>query len=176
MSQIQDISGCRLIVKNIDAQESAVESLTKLFENSGVVDRRKQPSHGYRAVHVIVTCLDKVIEVQIRTLLQQLWAELSEKFSDVVDPAIKYGGGDKPVQDILIKTSTSVAVHELLAFELPKAATKFLLQDGLPDQSKKGLDELQEIVNETGETIVEALRAMIEKVTGLKGESNDISN
>lgn len=89
LTQIQDIAGCRLIVADIAAQESVVESLKHLFEDAVVIDRRKQPSHGYRAVHVVVIYLDKTIEIQIRTLPQHLWAELSEKVSDIVDPAIK---------------------------------------------------------------------------------------
>ena len=95
LSQIQDIAGCRVIVPDIAHQESVVQSLISLFEHTTVSDRRAKPSHGYRAVHVIVNTRGKLIEIQVRTALQHLWAELSEKFSDVIDPAIKYGAGVK---------------------------------------------------------------------------------
>lgn len=109
LSQIQDIAGCRLIVSDIAAQESVVQSLTSLFEHTTVSDRREKPSHGYRAVHVIVNSRGQLIEVQVRTELQHLWAELSEKGSDIIDPAIKYGGGDKGFQLLLAFTSAAVA-------------------------------------------------------------------
>ena len=78
-----------------------VQSLKSLFEYTTVIDRRQKPSHGYRAVHVVVSCFDKVIEIQVRTSLQHLWAELSEKISDLIGPAIKYGGGDEGVENSL---------------------------------------------------------------------------
>lgn len=117
LSQIQDIAGCRLIVADIAAQESVVQSLTSLFENTTVSDRREKPSHGYRAVHVIVASQDKLIEIQVRTALQHLWAELSEKGSDIIDPSIKYGGGDKGFQLFLAFTSATVAWWEFLEME-----------------------------------------------------------
>ena len=114
LSQIQDIAGCRLVVTDIAEQNSVVDSLQKLFGGSvSIVDRRKTPSHGYRAVHVIVQLEGKLIEVQVRTSLQHLWAELSEKLSDVSDPSVKYGGGSDDVKDILANTSGWVAEVEL---------------------------------------------------------------
>ncbi len=94
LPQIQDIAGCRVTVPNIREQDSVVSLLQQLFVGAEVVDRRKAPSHGYRAVHVIATVGGKLIEIQVRTARQHQWAELSEKLSDVIDPAIKYGGGD----------------------------------------------------------------------------------
>src|SRR5881227_1661642 len=54
LTQIQDIAGCRIIVADIAEQESVVHSLTDLFPQAAVIDRREKPSHGYRAVHVVV--------------------------------------------------------------------------------------------------------------------------
>jgi ppGpp synthetase/RelA/SpoT-type nucleotidyltranferase len=70
-----------------------------------LVDRRLKPSHGYRAVHLIVKHLGKVIEVQLRTELQHNWAQLSEKLADKIDPTIKYGGGDRIIQNELSESS-----------------------------------------------------------------------
>ena len=47
----------------------------------------------------------RLIEIQVRTTLQHEWAELSEKFSDKIDPLIKYGGGDKEIQKFLLGLS-----------------------------------------------------------------------
>ncbi|MDX6612198.1 MAG: pyrophosphokinae [Blastocatellia bacterium] len=105
LSQMQDIAGCRVIVPNIESQDKIVIQLKELFERSEVDDRRARPSHGYRAVHVIVDSGGKLIEIQVRTELQHAWAELSEKLSDVVDGAIKYGGGKKEVASLLASIS-----------------------------------------------------------------------
>lgn len=114
LTQIQDIAGCRLTTSDIATQNTVVQSLVALFEQTIVVDRRERPSHGYRAVHVIVKCQGKTIEVQVRTSLQHLWAELSEKYSDVESPAVKYGGGDESVQSFLKGVSSWISKEEAL--------------------------------------------------------------
>jgi putative GTP pyrophosphokinase len=101
LTQIQDIAGCRLVVENLKSQEDTTKSLTDLFPGSLVLDRRIKPSHGYRAVHVVVSVMGNRIEVQVRTALQHNWAELCEKLSDTIDPAIKYGGGNSTVREVL---------------------------------------------------------------------------
>jgi ppGpp synthetase/RelA/SpoT-type nucleotidyltranferase len=61
-----------------------VASLASLFEHCVVFDRRKHPSHGYRAVHRVVRADALSVEIQVRTRLQHLWAEFSEKTSDAL--------------------------------------------------------------------------------------------
>src|SRR5262249_50146389 len=80
LTQMQDIAGCRLVVPHIGTQNRIVKLLVKEL-SAEVSDRRKHPSHGYRAVHLIAKADDKQIEVQVRTRLQHLWAEFSEKLS-----------------------------------------------------------------------------------------------
>jgi ppGpp synthetase/RelA/SpoT-type nucleotidyltranferase len=116
---MQDIAGCRLTVADIGKQDEVVAELKRLFARSIIVDRRQHPSHGYRAVHLIVDNSGKFVEIQIRTSLQHLWAELSEKLSDVVDGAIKYGGGDKDVRLLLNLVSDKIMGLE----SLPDSAT-----------------------------------------------------
>lgn len=112
LTQIQDIAGCRIVVADIANQESAIKSLSDLFEDVTIADRRQQPSHGYRAVHLIVRCKGKLIEIQVRTEFQHLWAELSEKLSDVVDSTIKYGGGNVSIRNILSEATRLVVLQE----------------------------------------------------------------
>ena len=119
LSQMQDIAGCRLVVQDVAAQDSAVAQLKVRLPGAVVVDRRKQPSHGYRAVHIIATAKGKPVEIQVRTELQHLWAQLSEKFSDVLDPAIKYGGGDAETQAAMSKIAGGIAELEALELKLP---------------------------------------------------------
>jgi ppGpp synthetase/RelA/SpoT-type nucleotidyltranferase len=116
LTQIQDIAGCRIVVANTSAQDRAVASLLAAFPAASVVDRRASPSHGYRAVHVIVQVSETLVEVQVRSALQHRWAEMSEKLSDVHDPKIKYGGGPSEIQAMLMRASEGVETFE--AFEV----------------------------------------------------------
>lgn len=112
MSQMQDIAGCRLVVSDIVQQDRVVAAVCACFEGAEVIDRRKRPSHGYRAAHVVVRPSGKIIEIQIRSRLQHLWAELSEKFADVFGSSLKYGGGDAELRAILLTLSHMVAREE----------------------------------------------------------------
>ena len=118
LSQIQDIAGCRVVVADVPAQDRVVESLIGAFPGAAVVDRRASPQFGYRAVHVIVRVVGKLVEIQVRSLSQHLWAELSEKLSDVIDPAVKYGGGPEPFRQLLVRLSDHVAQYEDLEVQV----------------------------------------------------------
>jgi len=112
LSQMQDIAGCRLVVANVVEQEQLIASLSTAFPGRAIIDRRDYPSYGYRAVHIIVDISGKPVEIQLRTQLQHMWAEVSEKSSDVLDSTIKYGGGPAKWRDFLAQSSKSVMVHE----------------------------------------------------------------
>lgn len=180
LTQVQDIAGCRLVVLGITDQELVVDSLSELFDNVTIVDRREQPSHGYRAVHVIVKNVDKQVEIQVRTLLQHVWAELSEKLSDVVDPAIKYGGGDQSFLSILSKSSDVVAQEETVELQLEdhkKLVSRLLARASLAQDPQKELVDLQrEIVDAQNKQIslreatFRILRDAIDKVPTRGGE------
>jgi putative GTP pyrophosphokinase len=143
LSQMQDIAGCRLVVEDIVAQEQVVERLKSGFAKAAVVDRRRQPSYGYRAVHVIATARNRLIEIQIRTGLQHLWAQLSERLADAVDPAIKYGGGEPAWQVPSKAYSESIARLEDIELQASGAAPSAELDRirGKLDHIKRGLRE-----------------------------------
>jgi ppGpp synthetase/RelA/SpoT-type nucleotidyltranferase len=127
---MQDIAGCRLVVANVVEQEQLIASLSTAFPGSSIIDRRDYPSYGYRAVHIIVEISGKPVEIQLRTQLQHMWAEVSEKSSDVLDSTIKYGGGPAKWRDFLAQSSKSVMVHEdieKLHFE-EATATQLLIE------------------------------------------------
>ena len=81
LSQMQDIAGCRIVVEDWEQQNWVVQGLVQVFERTRVVDRRQKPRHGYRAVHVIVRTQGRPVEVQVRTFLQDLWANVVEGLS-----------------------------------------------------------------------------------------------
>jgi len=101
LSQMQDVAGCRLLVPTAAVQNAVVAKVLDLFPGAQVHDRRAKPSYGYRAVHIVVTLRHRSVEIQIRTRLQHLWAELSEKLADAYGNEVKYGGGPKAERDLL---------------------------------------------------------------------------
>ena len=121
LTQIQDVAGCRIIVADVAEQERVVMSLSAAFPTATVVDRRAKPSHGYRAVHIIVSVAAKLVEIQIRTFMQHVWAETSEKLSDTIDPGLKYGEGPDAYKVMLTHASRGVAAVELLESTLMKS-------------------------------------------------------
>lgn len=176
LTQIQDIAGCRLVVSDIAEQERVKSALVGIFPGCVMVDRRQRPSHGYRAVHVIAAAEDNVVEIQLRTALQQAWAELSEKLSDLIDPAIKYGGGDNDLRDLLSETSLTVAVQEAnesMLLELQRNADKMLDDSSLTEEVRVVIMDLQakiapinRDVAETRDRVLRMLRRAIERVEG----------
>ncbi len=114
LSQMQDIAGCRIVVANLGEQDQVVASLQKAFAKAAITDRRDHPSSGYRAVHMVVEAASRAVEIQVRTLLQHLWAELSERSADLLDPAIKYGGGPAEWQSMLEESSILIVNCEKL--------------------------------------------------------------
>lgn len=104
LSSVQDVAGTRIILpptlpslitrmrSSREDQDDVVASLVQEFEGAKVSDRRLSPSHGYRAVHVIVpTSAGVLVEIQVRTAVQQAWAESNERLADVVGREIRYG-------------------------------------------------------------------------------------
>ena len=144
LSQMQDIAGCRVVVGNVVEQERFVASLINDFPEASVIDRRDNPSYGYRAVHIIAEISGKPIEIQVRTSLQHLWAEVSEKSSDVLDPTIKYGGGSESWRNFLTKSSVSVALYEEFEKKHSIAVASKEVADATHEKFKKAVAELSE--------------------------------
>lgn len=112
LSRMQDIAGCRVEVANIPEQDRAVGQIAKVYLEAQIDDLRVEPSHGYRAVHVIVRVAGFPVEIQVRTPLQNSWAQATESLADSLDPEIKYGGGPAFIRNILERVSTSIATNE----------------------------------------------------------------
>ena len=112
LTQMQDIAGCRILVPDISAQDKLLGVLSGMFDAT-VIDRRVKSSFGYRAVHVVVKSTDAPVEIQIRTDLQHVWAQLSEKLADVYGISTKYGGGPDFIQKPLGSLSRLIEELEL---------------------------------------------------------------
>ena len=163
LSQVQDIAGCRVIVADILAQDHTVAILRETFQEVRVMDRRTNPSYDYRAVHVIVETEGLSMEVQVRSSLQHLWAELSERLSDVVDSNIKYGGGDQKVRTHLARMSRQVANLEEFETELES------LRNELDPDEIRRVEHVRQRMALMKASIAETLRNQISSVEELKG-------
>jgi hypothetical protein len=97
LKDVQDVAGARITVPGTRAdQDNAVASILAAFDTGTrppqVRDRRDKPSSGYRAVHVVVFPGNIPVEIQVRTELQHVWAQVFEVMGDVWGRAIRYGG------------------------------------------------------------------------------------
>ncbi len=92
LSRMQDLVGARVVAEMTRGeQDRIVERIKARFVNAKVVDRRVRPSHGYRAVHIIVKVQGRPVEIQVRTRLQDLWAQIVERLADEWGRGIRYG-------------------------------------------------------------------------------------
>ena len=93
------------------------------------------------------------VEIQVRTTLQDKWAQLSEKLSDN-DPEIKYGGGAPVTQRGLLATTRIVEKFEGAEkqYYLLKAPVLMQSVDGKIIEFKQEMDsvklELQQMMEE----------------------------
>ncbi len=75
--EMQDVVGIRIVIPG--------------SPKNRLYDRRAQPQHGYRAVHVVPSIRGRPVEIQVRTPGQHQWAELFEKIADRWGREIRYG-------------------------------------------------------------------------------------
>ena len=106
LASIQDFAGARIVIDGTrQDQDEAVNRIMDAFQDSPrapqKIDRRERPSYGYRAVHVIVYTETVPVEIQVRTKLQDAWAQISEKLGDIWGRGLRYGlGPDQPDQPL----------------------------------------------------------------------------
>jgi putative GTP pyrophosphokinase len=108
LSTMQDVAGCRVVVPSRKHQRVYADGLRAAFADHRLVDRLVKPSHGYRALHLVVKLQGRWVEIQLRTELQHLWAQLCELMADRLGPDIKYGGGDAKARQLLDGLSMAV--------------------------------------------------------------------
>jgi len=109
LTQMQDIAGCRVVMSNITL---ARELYTKYYHNGDLKHKKvnekdyisNPKSDGYRSIHLIYKYIsdkgkDKynglLVEVQIRSKLQHLWATAVETVDFFTRQAIKSNQGEE---------------------------------------------------------------------------------
>lgn len=92
LSKMHDIAGLRIVRQmSLNSQTNMAVRIGSVFPQSAVVDRRAHPSYGYRALHLIITHDGMPVELQIRTMSQDSWAQLTESVADSWGRGIRYG-------------------------------------------------------------------------------------
>lgn len=102
LSRVSDLVGLRIVVKDTASQNRVLEAINTCLETKDIDDYRENPAgSGYRCVHVIVREGKQLLEIQLRTMPQHLWAVESEAFGEQV----KEGGGNEEIRAYLAALS-----------------------------------------------------------------------
>ena len=149
LARMQDLAGIRIVgAIRFDEQDRLAVEIARLFpadpREPRTVDRRARPSHGYRAVHVIVSLDGVSIEVQVRTLFQHIWADLMERMADRLGRQIRYGEPPVPPPGMTVEAaqtfiaammtiSESWAVDSEPTLDAPSARTQPLRIDQIAE-------------------------------------------
>lgn len=126
LSQMQDIAGCRAIVKNVDIAKKIYTDYylrgNLKHKRVGKKDYIAHPKNdGYRSLHIIYEYKsDKGktdynglrVEVQIRSKLQHLWATAVETVDFFTRQAIKFNEGIPDWADFFRLVSSAFAISE----------------------------------------------------------------
>lgn len=128
LPRMQDLAGIRIVGSFTFAdQDRLSEEIARRFPPDPrvpkIVDRRINPSYGYRAVHVIVSLDGVTIEIQVRTLMEHVWADLTERLADRLGRQMRYGQPPTPppgmsqeqaqsLVDVMMATSENWAANE----------------------------------------------------------------
>ena len=148
LSSIQDLAGIRLVgALSLDQQDDLARMIAELFPADPraprIKDRRLEPSWGYRAVHIIVSIDGVTVEVQVRTLRQDLWANLAERFGDRLGRGIRYGemppNSDPEVIDSLTTILQQLSDSFYAVEKMPNCNPDIFADDALDSKIIKNL-------------------------------------
>ena len=115
LSQMQDIGGCRAILPDGSDEVSRVaHRIQQRWRVMSVDDyaTAPQPITGYRALHVIVEREERLVEIQLRTVWQQRWAEQVERSQRILGEDLKDGVGPDDVLEYYERLSHGMAIAE----------------------------------------------------------------
>jgi ppGpp synthetase/RelA/SpoT-type nucleotidyltranferase len=144
LSRVQDLAGARITVRNLAEQDDAKDKISNFYNAQGcrlrVTDRRVDPRFGYRAVHLVAYVDELPTEIQIRTELQDSWAQIFERLADRWGRGIRYGQDPEDPQGIVRSGEMVMTRSELVA-------TLMRLSDDIwsVEHHRREIDELNEV-------------------------------
>lgn len=113
LSRMEDIGGCRVVVPDMDVSRDLARRLKKNWMVKRDRDYAAKPKpDGYRARHLVAIKDGRFVEVQIRTVLQDYWANTVEREGRRVGIGLKFGEGDFAVRERYRQISELLAAEE----------------------------------------------------------------
>lgn len=83
LAQVEDIAGCRVVLDTAADVATLLASILGCWPSAKVKNHVDDPRPtGYRALHVIVKQDGFPVEIQLRTVSQNRWADAVEQFAD----------------------------------------------------------------------------------------------
>jgi hypothetical protein len=151
LSRMQDIAGVR-IVQQMDRtqQDELVSFVADAVGECKIVDRRTKPQFGYRAVHLLVRRDERWVEIQVRTHMQDQWAQITESLGDAWGRQIRYG--EPPVDPDRHVLASDISRRDLWAMVQTVADSIDALERSIVRMKNEPDDELgQDIVDLRGQ-------------------------
>lgn len=128
LSRIEDIGGCRIVMPNVGLARTLTEQyISKNKRHKRIKSREKNyinrpKPDGYRSIHLVYAYYsrnkvgavfnDKLIEIQIRSQLQHIWATALETNDLFNHQRIKFGQGDPKWKYFFKLVSSAFALME----------------------------------------------------------------
>jgi ppGpp synthetase/RelA/SpoT-type nucleotidyltranferase len=120
LARMQDVAGARAILASYDEVEAVRARIEDRWEIDRIADWRPagRTDSGYRALHVMVEKDDRisgevrVVEIQLRTLAQQRWAEVVSQTEDRLEIPLRDGDGPPELVDYFRAASDLLAAQE----------------------------------------------------------------
>ena len=100
LARMEDIGGVRAVLPSQGAAYRVASRLRKNWTITRFRDYVAEPKpDGYRALHLINRNRGRLIEVQLRTPLQDSWANVVEAFARTIAPGLKFGEGPPELRE-----------------------------------------------------------------------------
>lgn len=145
LTQLQDIGGCRVIVDDNRRVDLLREFLKEQIDKTPALNLARETDYrfrgrddtGYRALHLLIECEGKMVELQVRSKIQHYWAESIERTSVVYGHHLKEKEGAPVVIDYFKKLSDMF--YEIEAGRQPATEDKMRLDD-LRDEAAEEIE------------------------------------
>lgn len=117
LSTLQDIAGVRAVFRNGDVLN---EAFSKLRRQSTINSLKRVDNYhsspkddGYRGVHLVYrNANSNMIEIQLRTELQHIWATAVEIYGELQRTSFKTGEGDEEWKEFFLLLSSYLSMKE----------------------------------------------------------------
>ncbi len=110
VTQMQDIGGVRALLPSLPHVYAVSRRLRKTWTIIRVRDYIAEPkTSGYRALHLIVRRSGYPVEVQLRTALQDAWANQVEEDGRRLGVGLKFGAGATDIHAYYVAVSDAFA-------------------------------------------------------------------